>query len=173
MMKMEWKLTLLSTVCCAFMMGCPPADDGYSELTEDDNVENVDAHEHAHGPHGGHIVEFDFGHGEIAMGEDRVVTVYLLSEDAETASPISDAKVQLHLHVGDEEQLIELTASPLEGEADGSSSRFVTTADAIPASIADIEGIEGELLVVTGEGVEDIAEIGHDHEGHDHEGHNH
>ncbi|MCB9952346.1 MAG: hypothetical protein H6824_15325 [Planctomycetaceae bacterium] len=173
-MKMEWKLTLLSTVCCAFMMGCPVADDGYSELSESDNVENVDAHdEHVHGPHGGHVLEIEGGHAEIAMGADRVVSVYLLGEDGATAAPVTGATAHLHLHIGEEEQEVELTASPLEGEADGATSRFVTSADAVPAAIADIEGIEGEFVLVAEGGKETVVEIGHDHEGHDHEGHNH
>ncbi len=171
-MKMDWKLQLATVVACGLMFGCGGGSDtGFTELQPEENVENTEAHAHEHGPHGGHILELGDQHAEIAMGTDRVVSVYLLGADAKTATPVANATAHLHLHIGEAEEEVELTASPLEGEPEGQSSRFVSTAEAIPAAIADIEGIEGEVIVMI-DGAEKMAEIGHDH-GAEHADHKH
>lgn len=171
-MQLTWKLTASAAICCGLLWGCVGESDNYSTLKPEEHVENEDGHEHhAHGPHGGHILELGDQHAELAMGADRVVSVYLLGDDAQTATPVAieGTSAHLHLHIGDKEQEVELTAAPLEGEAEGQTSRFVSTAEAVPAAIADIEGIEGEVFVKIGE-TEKTAEIGHDH---GHEGHAH
>ena len=156
--------------------GCPTeSGSSYRELGKTDDVTNVDPldhHHHDHGPHGGHILEFGKWHGEVVMGDDRTVTVYILGGDAETAAPLADATAVLHLHVGGEETEVPLTASPQEGDPENQTSRFVASADVIPESIDDIEKLHGEVvLTVAGETV--TGEITHDHD-HDHDhGHDH
>jgi len=154
------------------LVGCTGGDDSYKPLTEADDVENTHVddhhhHDHASGPNGGHILEFGDYHGEITMGEDRVVSVYVLGDDAKTAVPVADGSVTLKLTVGEETQEIALTAAPLEGEADGQSSRFTAAADAIPESVKDIEGIAGSIDLKVGDKTH-TAKVSHDHHGHDH-----
>ncbi|MCA9080432.1 MAG: hypothetical protein KDA58_07725 [Planctomycetaceae bacterium] len=172
---MRFKRTLLSTslLCCGLLLGCPAGDE-YNTVPQTDVTNTDPVHEHApHGPHGGHILELGAYHGEIAMGEDRVVSLYVLGEDAATAVPVEGATATLHLENGEEHLDIALTAAPLEGEADGSSSRFSSAADAIPEAIKDIEGLKGEVELKVGDTTAK-ASLSHDHEGHDHDhGHAH
>lgn len=141
---------------------------GYRELGQQDDVTNVDPHghhHHDHGPHGGHIIELGNYHGEITMDESRTVTVYLLGDDAETAAPAANATLTLLLKVGEDELEIPLTSSPLEGEEDGLSSRYVAAADAIPESIDDIEEVQGSVRLTIGEETV-TGKIEHDHHHH-------
>ena len=173
---MSFERILLSTALlgCGLMLGCPASNE-YNAVP-DTGVANVDEHAHHHdaGPHGGHILELGEYHGELAMGEDRIVSLYVLGEDAKSAVPVTGGTVTLHLEVGDNHVDVTLAPAPLEGEAEGASSRFSSTADAIPESIKDIEGIHGKVELKVGEKVSSAA-ISHDHghgHGHDH-GHDH
>lgn len=171
MMNLNGKLCLSAVLCCGLLFGCSGEKDDYSTLSPSENVENADPHEHhEHGPHGGHVVKMGDHTVEVSMGSDRVVAVYLLCEHATNAHPLENATARLHLHVGDQEQEVELTASPLESDKEGQCSRFVSSADAIPATIADVEGIEGEVIVSV-DGQETTAALGHAHD--DHAGHAH
>lgn len=152
------------------MAGCPSGgDEDLRELGEADNVTNTDpVHEHHHdeGPHGGHILEFGDYHGEITH-KDGIVTVYVLGDDAETAVPLEGASAVLNLKSGDETVEIALTASPEEGEAEGSSSRYTSAAGALPESVKDIEEVEGSVVLKVGD-KSMTAEVEHEHD-HDHD----
>lgn len=165
------RVLVLASLLLPLMWGCVDNGGEYRELTEADDVENTHEHhhhDHAEGPHGGHVLEFGKYHGEITMGKDRTVSVYVLGmEDMSKAIPVAGTAT-LHLKVGEEEQAIELTAAPQEGEAEGESSRYTTTE--IPESIKDIEGIAGHVELKVGEETMK-AEISHDHHGHDHHDH--
>ncbi|MCA8998611.1 MAG: hypothetical protein KDA80_16545 [Planctomycetaceae bacterium] len=170
-----WKHMSLVLMVGGVLAGCTESGDGYRELGEVDDVTNTAPPEHHHhhesGPHGGHILEFGEYHGEITMDESRVVSVYVLGDDAETAVPLAEASAVLHLHQGEEELEIDLVAAPLEGEGDGMSSRFQSAAAALPDSVKDLEGIHGEVVLKTGD-KSFTAKVEHDH-GHDDHGHDH
>jgi hypothetical protein len=159
----------VTVFCSLLLMGCPQQQQTYKELGKEDDVTNTsppEEHHHDAGPHGGHIIELGKYHGEVTVAPDRVVTLYILDGEAKNAAPVADAKAELHVHSGDQEQIVILTAAPLEGEADGKASRFSAGAEKIPESIKDIEDLEGEVvLIIAGE--KTIGEIAHDHD-HDH-----
>jgi len=165
------RVLVLASLLLPLMWGCVDNGGEYRELTEADDVENTHEHhhhDHAEGPHGGHILEFGKYHGEITMAEDRTVSVYVLGMDDMSKSVPVAGSATLHVKVGEEEQTLELTAAPEEGEPEGQSSRYTT--NAIPESIKDIEGIAGHVELKIGE--ETLkAEISHDHHGHDHHDH--
>ncbi|MEW4490576.1 hypothetical protein AB1L42_21000 [Thalassoglobus sp. JC818] len=147
--------------------GCG-SDDGYRELGDVDDVVNTDPvhdHHHAEGPHGGHILEFGDYHGEIVYS-DGLVSVYILGDDAETAVPLEAATSTLMLGEGDDVTVIELAANPLEGEAEGTTSRFTSAEGALPESVDDIEEITGQVEVKAGD-KSMTAKVTHDHD-HDH-----
>ncbi len=164
------KFQLLTVLCLTLIMaGCPSGDEGLRELGDADDVTNtdpVDEHHHDVGPNGGHILEFGDYHGEITH-KDGIVSVYVLGDDAKTAVPLEVAGAVLNLKSGEETVEISLTASPLDGEAEGTSSRFVTEAGAVPESVKDIEDIEGSVVLKVGD-KSLTAEIEHDHD-HDHD----
>jgi hypothetical protein len=87
-------------------------------------------HDHGAGPHDGTIGEFGGGRYHIefvANHEKQEATVYVLGEDAKTPAPLKTDKLVLSL--GDVQ--VDLAAQPLEGEADGMSSRFVGTHESL------------------------------------------
>ena len=180
----------LTTLLFAWMplaflaVGCGSGDDELRTFSEADNVDNTDppdVHEHAtHGPNGGHLVELggeDY-HAEVVFDHDsRELTVYLLGSDAETAMPVSTETVTLNLQLDDGPASVELASAPLEGEyfrADGTTSRFTASGDAIPEAIHDEEDVHGSVVVMI-DGQQYRGEITHDHDHgdeHDH-GHDH
>jgi len=175
--KIQFSMVLCLTL---FVAGCPSGNEDLRELGETDNVVNTDPveehdHHHDEGPHGGHILEFGDYHGEITH-KDGIVTVYVLGNDAETAVPLEVASAVLNLNSGEETVEIALTASPQDGETEGTSSRYVSAAGAVPESVKDVEDIEGSIVLTVGD-KSMTAEIEHDHDhhehddDHDHEGH--
>lgn len=171
-MMISSRIQFSMVLCLGFVMaGCPSGgDEELRELGEADNVTNtdpVDEHDHDEGPHGGHILEFGDYHGEITH-KDGIVTVYVLGGDAETAVPLEGASAVLNLKTGDETIEIALTASPQDGEAEGSSSRYVSAAGAVPESVKDVEEIEGSVVLKVGD-KSMTAAIEHDHDDHDHD----
>lgn len=148
--------------------GCAEGDGVYRELNDHDNVTNTsppEAHDHAEGPHGGHILEFGEYHGEVTFA-DGIATIYVLGDDAKTAVPLTGASAVLNVKVGEDILKVALTASPLEGEAGGSTSRFVSEHGGIPESIQDVEGLVGTVVLTMGE-KKFTAKITHEH-GHHH-----
>ncbi len=86
-------------------------------------------HEHAGhgaGPHQGTVADWGGGkyHVEFTVDHDKQeATVYVLGDDEKTASPIKANTILLSINVPQFQ--VELAASPLEGEAEGTASRFV------------------------------------------------
>jgi len=166
----QGRLTALTGTCLLpLMMGCPQGE-GYREMGAKDDVTNTapdDHHHHEAGPHGGHIIELGDYHGEVVLGKDRVLTLYVLGGDAVTAVPLADATAKVKAKAGTEIKEIVMVAAPLEGENDGKTSRFTAAADSLPAEIIDLEDLEGDVILVVA-GKETTGAIAHDHD-HDHD----
>ncbi|HUE74250.1 MAG TPA: hypothetical protein VMP01_25440 [Pirellulaceae bacterium] len=89
-------------------------------------------HAHGEGPHGGTITDWGGGayHVEFTVDHDKKeATVYILGGDEKTPAPIKAESIQLA--IDDPMTELELKAQPLDGEPEGSSSRFVGTHDTI------------------------------------------
>lgn len=116
--------------------GCGPAPDPAAApnappATRPDGASPAE-HHHGEGPHGGTV--FDWGGGayhlEFTVDHDRKeATVYVLGSDQKSPEPI--AAQSINLTIDDPMTELELTARPLDGEAEGTSSRFVGTHDTI------------------------------------------
>ena len=106
----------------------------------------VEAHTHGSGPHGGTIADWGGGkfHVEFTVDHDKKEsTVYILGGDAKTPAPIKADK--LLLNINDPQFQLDLAAKPLDGEADGLSSRFVGTHDSL-GKVQEFAGtISGEV----------------------------
>jgi hypothetical protein len=72
---------------------------------------------------GAYHVEFAVDH------ESKEAAVYILASDEKSPAPIRADKIQLW--ISDPMTEMELLANPLEGEAEGTSSRFVGTHETI------------------------------------------
>jgi len=102
-------------------------------------------------------VEFKVDHAK------KEATVYVLGSDGKTAAPVKTT--QLRLILLDPATEIELVAKPLDGEAEGSSSRFVGTHDNL-GIVKEFAGtISGEVAGTpyVGEFKEVAGDHGHAH----------
>ena len=101
---------------------------------------------HGSGPHGGTITDWGGGayHVEFTVDHDKKeATVYVLGSDEKTPSPIKAEKISVTIN--DPMTEMDLTAMPLEGESEGTSSRFVGTHDTI-GIVQEFAGtISGEI----------------------------
>ena len=92
-----------------------------------------DDHGHKHaghgaGPHEGALADWGGGkfHVEFTVDHDKQeATVFVLGSDEKTATPIKAADGKLLLTIKEPSFQVELTAMPLNGEAEGTASRFV------------------------------------------------
>ena len=172
-------LTLLALSGFVSLAGCGSQTDKNSPVSGADSssstVETA-THGHSHageGPHHGHLIELGRGeyHAELVRDEDAgTVTVFILDGSAKNAVPIEAAELLINLkHDGKAEQF-KLTASPVNDDPAGKSSRFVSD-DADLSEDLDASDTEARL-VVTIDGKSYSGDLHHDHAPHGH-GHSH
>lgn len=110
-----------------------------------------DDHGHKHaghgaGPHEGAVADWGGGkfHVEFTVDHDKQeATVYILGDDEKTATPIKAGTILLSIN--DPKFQLELAATPLEGEAEGTASRFVGKHESL-GKIQEFSGtISGEV----------------------------
>lgn len=135
------KLLVFSTCCLVlFFVGCGPSTESASDGNASADAQpatdssadsgNGGGHGHGAGPHGGTLTDWGGGayHVEFTVDHDKKESVvYILGSDEKTPAPIKADKVLLSIN--EPQFQVELTAQPLEGEAEGMSSRFVGTHD--------------------------------------------
>ncbi len=169
----RWPLAL-AVLLTAGLLGCGGGDElrTFDEQADSAIEDDHHHHDHAHGPHDGHIIELggDDYHAELVFdAATRTLEVYLLASDVKTPLTTTEESISVRLKTGDEENEFRLLADPLEGETDG-SSHFKLEDAQLPDAIKDAEDLEG-TVVVTIDGTQYRGPITHDH-GHDH-GHAH
>ncbi|MEL7497765.1 MAG: hypothetical protein AAFN77_09160 [Planctomycetota bacterium] len=135
-------IALLIAALVTFSIGCnegsDPPDDNSTGVNTTDPGEHVHAdgsvhknhseegHAHGPGPHGGTIVDWGGGkyHVEFVVDHDeQKATAFVLGSDEKTPTPIDAAEITLVIN--DPSLSFALKASPLEGEGEGKSSRFI------------------------------------------------
>ena len=123
-MKRFWFLVLASVVSIQFA-GCGSASTPAPKTSEKTSTSHDD-HHHGDAPHGGTLLDWGGGayHVEFTVDHDKKETVvYIIGSDAKSPAPIKADKIQLSIN--EPAFQVELAAKPLDGEADGKSSRFV------------------------------------------------
>ena len=132
-----------------------------------------DDHGHKHavhgaGPHEGAVADWGGGkfHVEFTVDHDKQeATVYILGDDEKTATPIKAATILLNINAPKFQ--VELAAAPLEGEAEGTASRFVGKHEKL-GKVQEFAGsISGEVDGTPYVG--DFAEEAHGEHDHKHE----
>lgn len=135
--------TALLTACLLTAAGCQqqapaPAPEARTAPADDHGHEHgAEGHTHGGhgaGPHEGTLADWGGGkyHVEFTVDHDKKkATVYVLGSDEKTPAPVKTADRKLLLSITEPAFQVELTASPLEGEAEGTASRFVGTHDSL------------------------------------------
>ncbi len=123
-------------------------------------------HVHGAGPHGGTLTDWGGGeyHVEFTADHDKKeATVYIIGSDEKSKVAIKAERI--HLLVNDPMTEMELVAKPLEGEAEGTSSRFVGTHDTIGIERMFSGTISGQIdgTPYTGDFQEEPHEADHKH----------
>jgi hypothetical protein len=126
------KRICLLLVCFAFPWLVAGCNSTAPETDKKSDTVAPAAHAHGSGPHGGTIADWGGGayHVEFTVDHDKKeATVYILGGDEKTPAPIKAQTI--HLTINNPMTEMDLTAKPLEGEAEGTSSRFAGTHDTI------------------------------------------
>lgn len=135
--------TALLTTCLLAAAGCqqqapapaPEAKTAPAESKDHNHGEGGHTHGgHGAGPHEGTLADWGGGkyHVEFTVDHDKKeATIYVLGSDEKTPAPVKTADGKLLLSITEPAFQVELTASPLEGEAEGSASRFVGTHESL------------------------------------------
>ena len=126
---------LSSSALLLFAVGCgqqPAPPTNPPAQTTSGAPAKPEVHSHGAGPHGGALTDWGGGayHVEFTVDHDKKeATVYILGGDEKTPAPIKAETI--HLRINDPMTEMGLAARPLDGEAEGTSSRFVGTHDTI------------------------------------------
>jgi hypothetical protein len=126
---------LASSAVVLFALGCgqsPAPAPAPSSTGSSGTPAEPEVHSHGAGPHGGALTDWGGGayHVEFTVDHDKKeATCYIIGSDEKTPAPIKAEKI--HLVINDPMTEMDLMAKPLEGEAEGTSSRFVGTHDTI------------------------------------------
>ena len=123
--------------------------------------------DHGAGPHEGAVADWGGGkfHVEFTVDHDKQeATVYVLGDDERTATPIKAASILLNINAPKFQ--VELTAAPLDGEAEGTASRFIGKHESL-GKVQEFAGtISGEVDGTPYVG--DFKEEAHGEHGHEH-----
>ena len=152
-------LTLALVGCNSSSTTAPVAEAGHDHGHD---------HEHASGPHGGDILELGEYHGELVHDHDsNTVTVFILDGAAAENVPVDAKEAVINITREGLAKQFKLTASPVEGEPENFSSRFVSTEAELITEL-DNEGTAAVFAVdINGEPHRGMVEHHHDHH-HDH-----
>lgn len=132
-------------------VGCGKGDDKKADDKKADGgkpqaKQDADHHDHGAGPHGGAVAEWGDGNYHVEFTVDhgkKEATVYVQGSDGKSAAPVKAAK--LLLSINEPAFQVDLAAQPLDGEAAGSSSRFVGQHDSL-GTVREFAGtISGEV----------------------------
>ena len=157
-----WKASCIG-FCSLIAVGCGKTNEPMPEK-QPAGATAEDDHHHDAGPHGGTVADWGGGEYHVELTVDhgkKEAVVYVLDGDAKNPVPVKAKKVVLSI---DEPAFqVELVAQPLEGEADGASSRFVGQHNSLGKDQKLAGTISGEVDGTPYAGDFKEAAEGHDH----------
>jgi hypothetical protein len=164
MIKLTYSMVLLAT--WTFVVGCSEKAQETAEKTPSTPAADAGAgeegHSHGEGPHGGAVADWGGGkyHVEFTVNHDtQEATVYVLDNNAKSPAPVKAEN--LLLSISEPAFQVDLMPSPLEGETEGTSSRFVGKHESL-GIVQEFAGtISGEVEGTPYAG--DFKEVAHGH----------
>ena len=149
MTRFTLQASLLLTL--SFALGCggnepanKPAPAPVAPVTKEEHGHKHKGH--GAGPHEGTLADWGGGkfHVEFCVDHDKQeATIYVLGDDEKTATPIKASTILLS--ITEPKVQLELTAAPLDGEAEGTASRFVGKHESLGKVQAFAGTISGEV----------------------------
>ena len=152
------RYALYSSLLMTLALGCTEADKpapAKPPVTASSSTKDAHDHGHAHahghdghepGPHQGTLADWGGGKYHVEFTVDhgkQEATVYVLGEDEKTATPIKASSILLSIK--SPKFQIELAAAPLDGEAEGTASRFVGKHESLGKEQEFAGSISGEV----------------------------
>jgi len=121
---------LLICAGCGKESGKPAKDAKATPEADAAHDHGSGSHTHGHGagPHEGTLADWGGGkyHVEFTVDHDKKeATIYVLGSDEKSATAIKTPEGKLLLSINEPAFQVDLKAVPLDGEADGASSRYV------------------------------------------------
>ncbi len=167
----KWTVGWAAVALCGFVLGCS-ADTGTGDASRQGPAEEVhvhgeaNAHSHAEGPHGGHLIVLgdEEYHAELLHDEGtHTVTVHLL--DAAGKNPVSADAPEVTLQLFQDGQFVDYRLKASEPQA--GASELSLADEALCDMLLHAEQLRGRLQVsIAGKQYTGIIE----HQAHDHEG---
>lgn len=146
-------------------IGCSSGDTTTAPATK---TSHVRADHPEKGPHQGALIELgdEEYHAELVHDEKQdTVTIYILDSAATDAVPIEMDTITIHVRGKGGSQKFPLKADRIDGEPEGTSSRFSSSDEKLHQAI-DAKGAEARLqLTINGQSYS--GDLPHDH-GHSH-----
>ncbi len=160
------RIMLLVTTLCLVGCGSPSATAPATGA--------VDEHGHTStGPHGGAIIELGEYHGELVHDDAAgTVTVFVLDGAAAKNVPVDATEAVINITREGLAKQFNLPASPVEGEPEGWSSRFVSSEVELAKELDNPGAAAVFVVSINGQQHRGMVEHHHDHD-HDHAGHHH
>ena len=93
----------LTAAAAIWVTGCPSSGPPGPVSNPPPAAEHDHAHEHVHGPNGGHVIELgeEEYHAEWTHDEDGKVTIYLLDKEVKNPVPIAAESITIETKIGD------------------------------------------------------------------------
>ena len=163
-------LLLIGLGTLGVITGCTKSSETAAPKSDEHAHTGEHGHGHGAGPHDGTLADWGGGkyHVEFTVDHDKQqATVYILGDDEKTPTPIPAEEIQLS--IAEPAMQVTMKASPQEGDAAGSSSRFVGTHE----SLGVVQEYAGTITgVIDGTPYSgDFKEEAHGHShGHSHSG---
>ncbi|WP_442485074.1 hypothetical protein [Aeoliella sp. SH292] len=159
---MKFHVGLILAASLLLVSGCEKPSTAPAASESPAAAESEGGHSHGDGPNGGAVADWGGGkyHVEFTVNHDtQEATVYVLDSNAKAAAPVAAEK--LLLSISEPAFQVDLMPVPMEGEADGKSSRFVGKHESLGVVQEFAGTISGEVDGTPFAG--DFEEVAHTH----------
>lgn len=172
---MNSKLIYIGMLAIVSAVGCNKGDSPGQSMKEAESSLSMDMpppatveiHEHpSEGPHHGTLIELgkEEFHAEL-VHDDNSVTIYVLDSAAKNSVPVDASEVLINILKDGKPAQFKLAATPVEGDPNGKSSRFVDSGTELAGHLDNEAAAPKLSITINGKSYKGT--ITHEH-GHDH-----
>ena len=170
---MNNKLFYFGMLAIASAVGCNKGDSTAQSSNEPEASISMDMpppptveiHEHpSEGPHHGTLIELgkEEFHAEL-VHDDKSVTIYVLDSAAKNSVPVDASEVLINILKDGKPAQFKLAATPVEGDPDGKSSRFVDSGTELAGNLDNEAAAPKLSITINGKSYKGTITHEHDH----------